>query len=183
MSLPYCATAACSTAANPTLYCHALCRPCRASILYHNASACSVEIMRVIPPLWRYIGMQHRAHAKHPCAESACSIAAVLNTLAPTVISWHGEHVGISIQSLLRAPQSSTLNLGASVPLVTSEAVSIVSALGIRESRLVSKLEDGFNTRQGSSTTFPRGDDGITDAAISQPARVAGIQPCTPGCI
>lgn len=107
------------------------------------------------------------------CAEHSCS----------TAIGRHGEHVGISIWSLLRAPQSPILNLGAVVPPVTSVAVRIVSALGIGESRLVAKLEDGFDTRQGSSTALPRGDDGIADAAISQPARVAGIQPCTPGCI
>lgn len=66
---------------------------------------------------------------------------------------------------------------------LTSEAVDVEAAVLVGEAGLVGEEEEGLDTRQAPTTALARCDDGVSHAAISQPAGAAAIQATIPGCI
>lgn len=60
-----------------TIKWHEVLRTCRASLLCHKVSACTVETMQSIPPLSRGISMQCQDHAGYP---------------SPGTVYWHARH-------------------------------------------------------------------------------------------
>ena len=63
----------------------------------------------------------------------------------------------------------------------TSEAEGVVPGQRIQEARLVGVEVDGSHARFVPATGGPWGDDGVAEAAVSQPAGVALVQTTAPG--
>lgn len=74
------------------------------------------------------------------------------------------------------------LNIGYETTL-TSEAVDVMSRVGLREARLVAVPIDGSDTRLPTPTALSRGDDGVAHTPICQPPWTAVVESVAPGCV
>lgn len=65
---------------------------------------------------------------------------------------------------------------------LTFEAESSMLVRGVWVASLVFVHVERANPQLASTTLRPGDGDGVADAAVGQPAVVAAVQPCTPGC-